>query len=100
MGSVSGIVTVGEQPVFVCQVPPSGVRVKNAGGVTVYLGGPDVAAGDGYLLEPGGPGEQVMGASRVKQSPIVPAPASDTDPAVLYGITDSGESRVTWIAVA
>lgn len=101
MGSRSGIVTVGEKPTYVCSVPQAGVLVKNAGAADVYLGGPGVVAGDGYLLEPGGPGEQIMGRSRVRQTPIVPAPPGDADDPVLYGVTGEGarESRVTWISV-
>ncbi len=102
MGASSGIVAVGEKPVPVCSVPQAGVRVKIAGeGPPVYLGGPDVSAGNGYLLEAGHPGEQIMGGSGVRQTPVVPAPPGDADDPVLYGVTDSGagESRVTWISV-
>jgi hypothetical protein len=99
---MSGVVTVGEKPVPVCAVPLAGILIKNIGGVNApaaWLGGADVAAGDGYLLEPGGPGEQVTGAIRAKQSPVVPAPPGDTDPMLLYGCTDpgAGETRITWI---
>lgn len=102
MGTLSGITLVGEKPVPVCPVPAAGVLVRNtgsAGGPVVWLGGPDVAAGDGYPLDPGGPGEQVTGAARAKQSPIVPAPPGDTAPAMLYGCTrpGAGESRVAWL---
>jgi hypothetical protein len=64
--------------------------------------GTEQAAGDGYLIEPGHPSEQFTGSSRIRQTPVVPAPASDTAPAVLWGITDpgAGESRVTWISVS
>jgi hypothetical protein len=102
---MSGIVTVGEKPTLVCAVPPlATIRIKSidAGSPAVWLGGPDVAAGDGYLIEPGHPSEQFTGSSRIRQTPVVPAPASDTAPAVLWGITDpgAGESRVTWISVS
>lgn len=102
MGTMSGIVLVGSKPAPVCPVPAAGILVKNAGaadGPVIWLGGPDVAAGDGYPLEPGGPGEQVTGPIRAKQSPVVPAPPQDTDPMVLYGCTDpdAGESRVAWM---
>ena len=72
------------------------------GSPPVYLGGPDVAPGNGYLLEAGHPSEQFTGSARIKQTPIVPAPASDTDLTMLYGVTDpgAGQSRVSWIAVS
>jgi hypothetical protein len=102
MGSRAGIVVVGEKPVLVCTVPQAGVLVKNLGegSPDVYLGGPDVTAGDGYVLEAGHPGEQIMGRSRVRQTPVVPAPPGDADDPALYGITDpgAGESRVSWIS--
>ena len=98
---MSGTAVVGEKPSPVCAVPLTGIRIKNidAGSPAVWLGGPDVTAGDGYLLEPGEPSEQLNGSGQGKQSPVVPAPPGDTDPALLYGCTDpgTGESRVTWI---
>jgi hypothetical protein len=102
MGTMSGIVLVGGSAVPVCPVPAAGVLVKNAGaadGPVIWLGGPDVAAGDGYPLEPGGPGEQITGPIRAKQSPVVPAPPQDSDPMMLYGCTDpdAGESRAAWM---
>jgi hypothetical protein len=98
MGAMSGITMAGEKPAPVCPVPSlGGVLVRNTGTVVVWVGGPDVTAGDGYPLEPGGPGEQITGAARGKQSPVVPAPPDDTAPVVLHGCTEAGESPVAWI---
>lgn len=101
MGSLSGIVTVGDKPVGICAVPMAGVRIRNTGAVAVWLGGADVTAGDGYLIEPGTPSEHLSGASRVRQSPVVPAPPDDASPMIVYGCTDqgAGETKVAWIVM-
>ena len=102
MGQVSGVVTVEEKATVICPVPKAGVRVRNffAGSPVVWLGGPDVTAGDGYPLEPGGPAEQVTGISPVVAVAVVPAPPGDAEPAALYGCKESGTARVAWMLAA
>jgi hypothetical protein len=67
----------------------------------VWLGGPDVTAGDGYPLEPGGPAEQFAG-TKPAQVFVVPAPPGELEPTALYGCTarDGGTARVAWILAA
>lgn len=103
MGFMSGSREVGEDATEICPVPETGVRVRNTGSVIVYVGGPDVGnEGDaaGYPLEPG-QSEDFTGA-KAKESPVVPAPPGDMDPAVLYGRTAPGASggKVSFISVA
>jgi hypothetical protein len=103
MGFSSGSREVGEDVTEICAVSENGVRIRNTGDVTVYIGGPDVGnEGDtqGYPVEPGG-SEDFTGA-KAKESPIVPAPEGDMDPAVLYGRTapGSGAGRVSFISVS
>lgn len=103
MGFTSGTREVGEDTVPLCAVPPNGVRVKNRGGSVIYVGGPDVqAAGDGqgYPVDPGESEE--FTAPVAKESPVVPAPPGDMDPAVLYARTAAGTgiSRVSFISAA
>jgi hypothetical protein len=101
MGSVSGFVAVGEKATVICAVPRAGVRVRNffQHSPVVWLGGPDVTAGDGYPLEPGGPPEQFTG-TKPAETAVVPAPPEDLEPPVLYGCTESGAARVAWILAA
>jgi hypothetical protein len=101
MGSASGVVTVGKKASVICPVTRAGVRVRNvtADSPVVWLGGPDVTAGDGYPLEPGGSPEQFAG-TKPRESAIVPAPPEDIEPAILYGCTESGAARVAWITAA
>lgn len=103
MPFLSGTVDVGEEPAPVCGVPVTGVQVKNTGSVTVYFGGSDVTAegaGQGYPVDPG-TSENFTGAA-AKETPVVPAPDGDMDPAVLYGRTapGTGTSRVSFITVS
>ncbi len=102
MGFTAGTADVGEDVTPVCSVPSTGVRVKNLGGSTVYLGGPDVAtegSSAGFPVEAGA-SETIQGTV-VKETPIVPAPPRDTDDAVLYGRTAAGTgiSKVAFISV-
>ena len=101
MGQVSGVVTVEEKATVICPVPKPGVRIRNffQDAPVVWLGGPDVTAGDGYPLEPGGPAEQVTG-TKPTETAVVPAPPEDLEPAALYGCTESGSARVAWMLAA
>lgn len=98
MPLASGTAEVGGEPAFVCGVPENGVRVRNLGGSRVFFGGPDVAAGGGYPLEPGE--ADTFPGVKPKESPVVPAPDGDLDPPGLYGVTAKGDgiSKVAWIA--
>lgn len=99
MGFTSGTREVGEdEAAALCGVPPSGVRVRNLGGVRVYLGGPDVSADDGFPVDPGG--SDTFPGPTPKESPVVPAPPGDMDAPVLYARTakDSGTTTVSFIA--
>jgi hypothetical protein len=100
MGFTSGTRDIGEDATEICAVPEAGVRVRNTGDVTVYVGGPDVQAGDnGYPLEPG-QAEDFAGA-KAKESPVVPAPEGDLDPAKLYGrVAQGGAGKVSFISVS
>ena len=102
MGFSSGSRDIGEDATEICAVPENGVRVRNTGDVTIYVGGPDVGTeGDrqGYPLDPGG-SEDFAGA-KAKESPVVPAPEGDMDPARLYARCAAGQSgRVSFISVA
>jgi hypothetical protein len=102
MGFTSGTREVGEDATEICGVPAGGVRVRNLGDVTVYVGGPDVGSeGDtqGFPVDPG-TSEDFAGASP-KESPVVPAPEGDTDPPVLYARTAPGQcGKVAFISVA
>jgi hypothetical protein len=102
MGQASGVATAGTKAAVICAVPRAGVRVRNflADSPVVWLGGPDVTAGDGYPLEPGGPAEQVTGISPSVAAAVVPAPPGDAEPAALYGCTESGTARVAWMLAA
>jgi hypothetical protein len=98
MAYATGTVDVGEdEAVALCGVPPSGVRVRNLGDVTVYLGGPDVGE-DGFPLA-GGYGDTIPGATP-KESPVVPAPPDDLAAPVLYARTGkgTGTTRISFIA--
>lgn len=102
MGFTSGTREVGGNATAICGVPDTGVRLRNTGDVTVWIGGPDVTAdGDnqGYPVEPG-TSEKFDGA-KAKESPVVPAPPGDMDPAVLYGVTAAGSTgQVAFISVS
>lgn len=99
---MSGSREIGEDVTEICVVTENGVRVRNTGDVTVYVGGPGVEAegqGQGYPIEPGA-SEDFTGA-KPKESPIVPAPEGDMDPAKLYGRTAPGQSgKVSFISVS
>jgi hypothetical protein len=95
----SGTVEVGEdEAVALCEVPTSGVRVRNLGDIRVFLGGPDVSP-DGYPLD-AGKADTFPGPPAPKESPIVPAPADDLAAPVLYARTaaGTGTTRVSFIA--
>lgn len=95
MAFTSGTAEVSGEPVALCPVGENGVRVRNRGGSTVYLGGPDVTE-DGYPLDPGA--SEVFRGAKKANSGVVPAPDGDMDPDVLYARGDgSGTSRVSWI---
>ena len=79
---------VGEKPSELCAIPPSGVRVRNLGGSRIFVGGPDVTAGAGSPIEPGA--AEDFSAPARKESPVVPAPASDSALAVLWAVTAKG----------
>lgn len=102
MGFMSGSRDVGEGVTEICVVTENGVRIRNTGDVTVYVGGPDVAAdgdGQGYPLDPG-QAEDFTGA-KPKETAIVPAPEGDMDPARLYGRCAAGQSgKVSFISVS
>ena len=100
MGFTSGTREVGEdEAVALAGVPPSGMRVRNLGGVRVYLGGPDVTAENGFPVDAGG--SETFPGSEPRESPIVPAPEGDMDAPVLYARTakDTGITRISFIAV-
>lgn len=96
MPFTSGTADVGEDPVPLCAVSETGVRVRNSGDVPVYLGGPDVTC-DGYPLVPGD--AQDITGTRHRPSGVVPAPPGDGDDDVLYARTAPGDgpARVSWI---
>lgn len=99
MAFTSGTREVGEdEAVALAGVPPSGMRVRNLGGVRVYLGGPDVSAGDGFPVDAGG--SETFPGPEPKESPIVPAPPDDMAAPVLYARTakDTGTTTVSFIA--
>lgn len=101
MAYASGTADVGEDAAPVCAVPPGGVRIRNRGDVTVYVGDKNVQAdGDsaGYPVEPG-TSEDFPGIER-KETPVVPAPASDTAGQVLYARTapGSGAGKIAYIS--
>ena len=83
-------------------MPENGVRVKNIGDDTVYVGGPDVGSygeGTGFPIEPG-MSEDFPGV-KPRESPVVPAPDDDMAPPVLYGRTASGgPGKVSFISLA
>jgi hypothetical protein len=107
MDFYSGTVEVGTDPVLLCNVPESGVLLKNLGGTAVYLGGKGVGAPEddaaaGFPLEPGGV-QTISGlASTPRPAPIVPAPPSDTNRGLLELYARSGRnasSKVSWILI-
>jgi hypothetical protein len=98
MAFASGTVEVGEdEAVALCGVPPSGVRVRNLGSVTVYLGDSGVGE-NGYPLDGGQSG--TFPGIEPKESTLVPAPPDDLAAPVLYARTGkgTGTSRVSYIA--
>lgn len=100
MAFSSGTADVGEDPVPLCGVSNAGARVRNRGGVLVYLGGPDVGyegPGEGYPLEPGT--SELFYGGIPKETAIVPAPPGDLDPETLYARTapGTGIAKVSWI---
>ena len=103
MGFTSGTRDIGEETSELCAVPSNGVRVKNLGGSTIYVGGPDVQAegdGQGYPVDPGE--SEDFTAPPAKETPVVPAPVGDMDDAILYARTAAGTgiSRVSFISAS
>lgn len=103
MPFTSGTRDIGEETSELCAVPPNGVRVKNLGGSVIYVGGPDVASegdGQGYPVDPGE--SEYFTAPVAKETPVVPAPPDDMDPAMLYARTAAGTgiSRVSFISAS
>jgi hypothetical protein len=99
VGFTSGTREVGEdEAVALAGVPPSGMRVRNLGGVRVYLGGPDVTEQDGFPVDAGG--SETFPGSVPKESPVVPAPEGDMAAPVLYARTAEGTgiTKVSFIA--
>lgn len=96
MAYASGTVEVGADPVAVCAVPPGGVRIRNIGQVDVFIGGAGVTA-EGYPVAPG-TSEDFPG-SQPKESPIVPAPASDTASPQLYARTAGDAGKIAFITL-
>src|SRR6516164_6614717 len=97
----SGTVEIGDTPSPICPVGRGRtVRVKNLDTSTaVYVGGPDVATdgdGAGYPLD--GRESEVFSAPLPRESVVIPAPADDMAPDVLYGRTERGKARVAWIS--
>jgi len=97
MSLMSGSREVGEKPSELCTVPSGGVRVRNLGGSRIFVGGPDVTPGDGYPIEPGT--AEDFSAPERKETPVVPAPPSDTAATVLYAVTEQGVSKVAVISL-
>jgi hypothetical protein len=97
MAFTSGTADVGEDPVPLCSVSETGVRIRNNGGARVHLGGPDVTE-SGYPLNPG-EAETFTGAQH-RPSGIVPAPPGDAADDVLYARTAPGDgpAQVSWIS--
>jgi hypothetical protein len=98
---LSGTVDIGEDLTMVCAVPENGVRIRNLGDVTVWVGGEDITAapdGPGFPVE-AGQSETFPGAT-VHESPVVPAPPDDMASPQLYARTaaGTGTSKVTWLA--
>jgi hypothetical protein len=101
MTYASGTIDVGEDLVPLCSVPEGGVRVRNLGGVTIFLGGADLPGdGGGYPVEAGA-AETIQGV-KPKESPVVPAPEGDLDNEVLYArtMTGTGGSKMSYISVS
>lgn len=102
MGFTSGTRDVGEDATEICSVPENGVRIRNTGDVTVYVGGPDVGnEGDsqGFPVEPGG--SEDFPGTKARESPIVPAPEGDMDAPVLYARCAAGQSgKVSFLSLA
>lgn len=88
MAFTTGQHEVGEEPSELGAVSPGGVRVRNLGGSRIFVGGPDVTPEQGYPIDPGT--AEDFTAPKQKESPVVPAPASDTAPAVLWAVTAKG----------
>jgi len=94
MAFTSGTREVGEdEAIALAGVPPSGMRVRNLGDVTVFLGGPDVTEQNGFPVDAGG--SETFPGSEPRESPVVPAPPGDLDAPVLYARTGSGTGTTT-----
>jgi hypothetical protein len=102
MGFTSGSRDIGEDVTEICAVPENGVRIRNTGNATVYVGGPDVMAdGDAQGYPIGPDSSEDFAGVKAKESPVVPAPEGDMDPARLYARTAPGStSRVSFISVS
>ena len=97
----SGTADIGGEPTVICGVGRGRtVKVKNLDAATaVYVGGPDVAvdgATAGYPLD--GRESETFSAPLPREAVIIPAPADDMAPDVLYGRTERGRARVAWIS--
>ena len=101
MAYQSGSIDVGEDATLVCTVPADGVRLKNMGGVTVYVGDAGVAADEdsaGYPLD-AGTSEDFPGVT-VKETPVVPAPPRDAQQPQIYACIakGTGPAQIHWIS--
>ena len=91
----SGTVQVSKDATQVCGVPENGVRLKNTGDARVYVGGQDAQE---YPLEPGE--AETFSGVKARETPVVPAPADDLHPAVLYARADKGTVPVVWLTAS
>ncbi len=101
MRTYSGVATITDVATPLCPAPAGGVLVRNMGLIRVFLGGPDVSNGTtayGFPLDPGTPLQFPGGTP--KESVMVPAPAGDPTPAMLYArCAAGGTTQVSWISV-
>jgi hypothetical protein len=102
VGFTSGTADAGEDAVRLCSVPETGVRIRNLGPATVYVGGPDVTPETGFPLDPAPAPAQLIEGAAARETPVVPAPPDDMADAALYGCTAAGAGavRVAWISVS
>jgi hypothetical protein len=100
MGFGHGTVEVSpDEATLICSVPEAGVKLRNMGNATVFVGGPGVeaeGASAGYPIDPGT--SDVIKGPALREAPQVPAPPGDMTAPVLYGRSASGIIKVAWIA--